>query len=100
MLTGYDNPLYLNLILEEIKIIKRLFVFSIELGQETLIPKQLLQSDLSQCYRFYSPVFNMIEELMSEDKKTRYLEKHVQLLNIAHEDLMLSKKLVKKLRSN
>lgn len=64
MLTGYDNPLYIQLIQEEIKCIKQLFIFSIELGEETLIPKQLTQKDLSQCYKFYNPIMNIIDEMM------------------------------------
>lgn len=41
ILSGYDNPLYLELLLEEIKITKKLFMYSVELGEETIIPSQI-----------------------------------------------------------
>jgi len=42
VVSGYDNPIYIQLCLSEIELIKQLFVYAVELGDEAIIPRQLL----------------------------------------------------------
>lgn len=72
LLSGFDNPTYINLILDEINLIKKLFVQNIEFGEETKIPDKLYQKDLPQCYKFYNPVLGLIEDTISDDKRCLY----------------------------
>lgn len=73
-------------------------MYNVELGDEAFIPPQLNQKDLGQCYRFYNPILSIIQEMCSDHKKNLYIERNTQLLKMAHEDMQLFKKIIKRLR--
>lgn len=59
-----------------------------ELGDEVVIPPALLQKDISQCYQFYNPVCNIIEELCQDHKRNLYISKNTQLMRMAHIEMV------------
>ena len=80
VLSGYDNPIFIQLAIREINLQKQLFVYSIELGGETIVPKCLDQKNLPQSYKFYNPVLSIIEELCQDHKRNLYVERNKQMM--------------------
>lgn len=76
IVSGYDNPIYIQLCLSEIQIIKQLFVFQVELGDEAIIPPALLQKNISHCYKFYNPILRIIEEHCQDQKKNLFIQRN------------------------
>lgn len=76
MLSGFNNTTYLKLTLKEIKVQKQLFVFSVELGDESIVPTCLNQKDLPLSYKYYSPVISIIEELCQDNKRNLYIDRN------------------------
>ena len=58
------------------------------------------QKDLGQCYKFYDPILSIIEEMCSDHKKNLYIQRNVQLLRLAHEDMNIMSKVAKKFKSS
>ena len=63
------------------------------------MPRQLFQKDLGQCYRFYNPVCSIIDELMTDDNKNLFMQRNLQFLRMAHEDMFIYKKVMKRFKS-
>ena len=99
-MSRYDNPIFIQLALEEIQIQKQLFVYSIELGEEAIIPPALDQRDLAQSYRFYNPVLSIVEELCQDHKKNLFIERNNQLLKQANTEIDLLQKIIKLFKSS
>ena len=74
-------------------------MFNVELGDEAIIPAKLMQRDLSQCYRFYNPILNIIEDMCQFHKKTMFIEKNNQLLKMAQIEVQSYLPLIRKLQS-
>ena len=60
LFVGYNNLIFINLKLKEIKLAKQLFVHNVELGDEAYIPAELNQKNLGHCYQFYNPILSLI----------------------------------------
>lgn len=66
VVSGCNNLSYIQLTLREIALVKQLFVYAVELGDEAFIPRQLNQKELPQCYTFYNPILSIIQEMCSD----------------------------------
>ena len=64
-----QKQLYLEGLLEKYRLIKRIFVMEVERGQEVFIPPDLSIKALPMSYRFYDPIFHIVESLVSNEKK-------------------------------
>jgi hypothetical protein len=54
--------------IQKIKILKELFVLDLEQGIEVHIPKILSQQSLPYSFRYYDPVIQMVQSIVSEQK--------------------------------
>ena len=58
--------LFVEAILEKMKIIKDVFLWEIEEGIESFIPKELSQDHMPSSYRYYDPIIAIISENISQ----------------------------------
>lgn len=82
-------------------------MLDLELGNESIIPKQLQQQNLSPSYRFYDPVIRIIREKTTQDMKDYYaltydlnvmkIEKYGYFTNKAMKLIGLDQNKIKKL---
>jgi len=57
--------LYVEAILEKLKLIKDVFLWEIEEGVESFIPKELSQDHMPSSFRYYDPIIAIISENIS-----------------------------------
>lgn len=88
LVSGFDNPIFIQLCLSEIEFEKQLFVYHVELGDEAAIPQKLLQKDISQSFRFYNSILNVIEEMCQDSKKNLFVQLNKQLLQMAYIEMV------------
>lgn len=85
------NQLYLEAVLEKIQVAKKLFVMEVERGQEVFIPKDLSIKRFPQSFRFYDPIFYIIDEIFNGEKKTIYhLKTQYSLKSLEEKDKLKS----------
>ena len=84
VISCFDCPIYIMLVLEEISSIKQLFIYQVELGEEAIVPKCLSQIDLPQSYRFYNPTLRIIEGEFQDHRRNLFIERNQQLLKQAN----------------
>lgn len=75
-LKGIHGISLIRSLLRKIQIVKELFIFDVEQGQEVFIPKELSQDHLPQSFRFYDPILMLIQERVSNESR-----KHFNLQN-------------------
>ena len=61
--------LFVEALLEKIKVIKDVFLHQIEAGAEVYIPRELSQDPLPASYRYYDPILAIISENLSSGKR-------------------------------
>ena len=77
--------------LKKIELVKRKFVMELELGQEVLIPRELSQNNLSYSFRFFDPIFHIVQEMMDPKKKIFYnMKTQLNLKSIYDKDKMVA----------
>lgn len=81
--TGYGNMTYIKITLKEIKLSKELFVLQVQQGEEVFIPGRLSLRSHALCYQFYDPIFQIIEELSTNEKKNLMSQKNKMNLKMA-----------------
>lgn len=59
---GYGRVTYIELVLKEIELERDIFMMELSMGNETIIPRQLLSSGLSLSYRFYDSTLRFVQE--------------------------------------
>ena len=89
LMISYNNLTGIKLTLKKINLIKQLFIYKVELGDEVFIPNMLNQKDLGQCFTFYNPILSIIQDQCSDHKKNFYFERNKLLLRMANEDMQL-----------
>ena len=60
--------LYIRFLQEKIRISKKLFLIELELGEETLICKDMQLEHLPKSYHYYDGILNYIKESISKEK--------------------------------
>ena len=63
---GLKGILYVELLLEKIRIMKEMFLNEIEDGGETFIPRDLSQDNFPMSFRYYDPIIAIISENISD----------------------------------
>ena len=74
---------YVKITLQEIKLSKELFVLGVEKQDEVFIPHRLSLRKESLYYQFYDPIFHIIGEYCSNEKKMMLSQKLNLRLKIA-----------------
>lgn len=100
LMKGYCNLVYIEMMTRQIKLVKQLFVFKVELGEEAYIPALLNQKDLGQSFKYYNPILSIIQDNCSDHKKNLYFERNKLLLRLANEDAKLMDKVRNRLLSS
>lgn len=85
ILSGYNNTCFINIVLYEIHMTKKLFVAQVELGEEVVVPHILQQKNLCQNFRFYDPILSIIDELCSDAKRNLFFQREQQLIRMCFE---------------
>jgi hypothetical protein len=66
------KQLYLRTVLNKIELVKRLFIIEIQRGSECAIPPELSIKEFPMSFRFYDPIFHMINKYIDTEKKLVY----------------------------
>jgi hypothetical protein len=61
--------MFVEVLLLKLKMIKEVFMYEIESGAETFIPKDLSQDILPMSYKFYDPIIAIVQENVSNTKR-------------------------------
>ena len=61
--------LFVEALLEKVKVIKEVFLYQIEEGNEVFVPYDLSQDHLAASYRYYDPIIAIISENVSNSKR-------------------------------
>ena len=91
--SDYGSLTYIMIALKTIQLVKDIFVLDVEQGDEIIIPMELDQSNLNQCYKFYNPTLKMIQEWCSREKKDFFNLKNALAFQRADEDSKIKRKL-------
>ena len=59
-------------VLERERLTKELLAHEMEQGGEVSIPSELSQEGLPLSFRYYDPIFNIMQDLISDDKRHLY----------------------------
>lgn len=62
--------LFVRICLLKIKVAKMILIHELEQGREVLIPNELSQDSLPMSFWYYDALLNIVESLLSHDKKT------------------------------
>ena len=63
---GLKGILYVRILLEKIKISKKMFMEEIENGEEVFIPSDLSQDHFPMSFKYYDPIIAIISENISD----------------------------------
>lgn len=63
---GFTGLTLIEILIDEIKIAKNLFLLNLAQGEELLIPRELSQNNMPMSYRFYDPILSMIQSDLDE----------------------------------
>ena len=85
-ISSYGNLTFIKITLKEINLFKETFVIQMSQGNEVFIPIQLAQRQMSICYQFYDPIFQIIEEFCSNEKKNLFAQKIDLEMKIAQKE--------------
>ena len=66
------KQIFLQTVLNKIELAKKLFVLDIQRGSEVYIPPELSVNEFPISFRFYDPVFHLINKTIEQEKKTVY----------------------------
>jgi hypothetical protein len=61
--------LYLEGMIQKIKLQKEQYALQIELGNEVFIPTELSQDDFPMSFRYYDPILNVLDDTISNERK-------------------------------
>lgn len=56
---------YLEILLKEKQLTREIFLLDVSQGDDVRIPNQILQEDLSMCYKFYDPMLALTKDEIS-----------------------------------
>lgn len=68
-MANFKGLTLIEIVLNQIALAKEIFILNVAQGYEILVPPELSQKNLSQSYRFYDPILNIIQE--DFDKESR-----------------------------
>ena len=85
-LSSFGNLTYIKITIREINLYKQTFVIQMSHGEEVYIPNQLSQRQMSICYQFYDPIFQIIDELCANEKKNLFAQKIDLEMKIAQKE--------------
>lgn len=94
-LTGYGNLTYIKITLQEIKLTKELFALCVEKQEEVFIPHRLSNRRYSLSYQFYDPIFHIIDQYCSNEKKLMIQQKIDLRLKMAKQQQNFIKNLIR-----
>lgn len=63
-----------------------MFVLQIQQGEEVFIPYRLSLKHLPLCYQFYDPLFQIIEQLTTSEKKNLVIQSNTMNIKMAEKD--------------
>ena len=61
----FKGILFVEILLQKYQLLKELFLFEIEDGRATFIPKDLSQDHLPMSFRYYDPIIAIVSENIS-----------------------------------
>ena len=66
----FNNGLtFIEVLLQQIKLAKELFLLNIAQGDEVIIPQELCQRKLPLSYRFYDPIMRLVQQDLNGNMK-------------------------------
>lgn len=84
-----NGPRFIESILKKIQLVKDIFVMDLEIGQETLIPRELSQDQLPYSYRYYDSILQ-IAQSKATDERRAFTQLKSKLSTMFDEKLSLS----------
>lgn len=85
--------MFLYIVLKEIDLAKEILQTDLTFRNETVIPIQLMQDQLPLSYKFYDPIFRIVNERMDEEWKEYFGFRYQLNMQRLKDDFDLKKKI-------